>query len=110
MILMNWFSHFINRYRDNPAVVGFEIWNEPSPADFTQAEWRSFATVCYQYIRSANPNALIIIPSIPFSEVSPDWVANPLGPQAVYSWDDYWFHSDYDYYRAPYDQGNYALG
>jgi hypothetical protein len=28
----------------------------------------------------------------------------------VYSWDDYWFQTDYTWYRKPYDDGDYTTG
>lgn len=107
---INWFRYFATRYKDNPTVAGFEIWNEPSSSDWTQAQWRNVATRCYNAIREINPKALIIVPGIPFGEISLDWINNPLGPQAVYSWDSYYYQMAHDWYHLPYDTGDYSTG
>jgi len=107
---INWLLHFVNRYKGVPNVVGFEIWNEPAVNLFTQAEWRTLATKAYNEIRKANPKALIIISSVPFTEISQDWINHPMGPQAVYSWDSYYSKYPYTWYRKPYDDGDYVTG
>jgi hypothetical protein len=108
-LLINWLLHFVNRYKIVPNVCGFEIWNEPSSGLFTQAEFRAIAEDCYDAIRSANPNALIIVASVPFTAINQDWIDNPLGDQAVYSWDSY-YHNWAAYYTDPYDAADYITG
>jgi len=104
-----WLLHFVNRYKNVPNIVGFEIWNEPASNLFTQAEWRILATKAYSAIRQANPNALIIVASVPFTSVNQNWIDHPLGPQAVYSWDSYYCKWP-AYYRDPYNAGDYVTG
>jgi len=106
---IDWLLHFVNRYKSIPNVCGFEIWNEPSSGLFTQAEWRTIAVPCYNTIHAANPNALIIVASVPFTAINQDWIDNPLGDQAVYSWDSY-YHNWGAYYNDPYDAADYVTG
>ena len=105
---INWFKYFATRYKDNPTVCGFEIWNEPSSSDWTQAQWRNVATQCYNAIRLINPKALVIVTSIPYGGINPDWVNNPLGPQVVYGYDFYYYQMAHDWYHVPYDTGDYV--
>ena len=106
---INWFLHFVNRYKSNPVVAGFEIWNEPSSSDFTQVQWRNIAAQCYNAIHTANPRALVIVASVPFGSVSQDWVNHPLGSQAVYGWDNY--EKDWStYWTDPYVAGDASGG
>jgi hypothetical protein len=105
---IDWHLHFIERYKAVPNFVGVELYNEPH--GYTQDELRVLVTQAYDAIRAANPEALVIVPSHPYAEVHDDWIANPLGPQAVYSWDSYYSKWAYAWYQKPYDDGDYALG
>ena len=108
--LINWHLHFINRYKDIPNFCGIEVWNEPPSGALTWAEWHNISQQVYNAVRAANPNALIIVAGYDYSHINQEWVNNPLGPQAVYSWDGYWDKSDYNYYVKPYNDGDYATG
>lgn len=48
-----------SRYRNEPAIVAYDILNEPNPA--TDSAWRSYATAVAQAIRAVDPNHLLIV-------------------------------------------------
>jgi hypothetical protein len=108
--LINWHLHFINRYKDIPNFLGIEVWNEPPTDYLTWTEWRNISQQVYNAVRAANPKALIIVAGYDYSRINQEWVDNPLGAQAVYSWDSYWYHLDYNYYQKPYYDGDYTTG
>lgn len=106
---IDWHLHFIERYKEVPNFVGVELYNEPPPS-FSPTEFRTLVTAAYDAIRTANPNALVIVASVPYSRVDPDWIARPLGDQAVYSWDSYLHHYDDEWYLKPYEEHDAELG
>jgi len=115
---INWNLHFVNRYKNNPVVTGFEIWNEPWDGSFGNGNtqqggilWHNMAQQAVNAIRSTNPNALILVASAsPFNFIDNYWFTNPLGQNVVYTWDTYYKHWAYEWIPTCYDNGNFPLG
>lgn len=94
--IVNWFSYFVNRYKDNPVVAGFEIYNEPfAPSFGGQTAFVNMVTAVANAIRVINPNALILIPSAfdGFNFIGQYWIQHPVVGNAVYTWD--WYYKDW---------------
>ena len=108
---INWHLHFVNRYKDNPIVTGFELWNEPYAPYFADGDtalgeerFANIVTECVQAITQANPDALILASSAfpGYSYIGQYWIDNPLSGNVVYTWDWYymWWPTDLkDYYH-----------
>lgn len=115
---INWWLYWVNRYKNNPCVCGFEIYNEPWDTNFGGGDnvlgrqrWLNIATQCYQAIRAANPKALVFVASAsPFNFIDNYWMENPLGPNAVYTWDTYYKNWAYGWVPQCYDEGDFNLG
>ena len=115
---INWWLHWVNRYKNNPIVCGFEIWNEPWDANFGGGDsslgrqrWLNIATQCYQAIKAANPKALVFVASASsFNFIDQYWRENPLGEGAVYTWDIYYKNFAYDWIPICYDTGDFEEG
>jgi hypothetical protein len=108
--LIDFHVHFVDRYADVPNFVGIEVWNEPWWPDGSQAELRGINERVYEAVHAADPTALVIVSGFGFWRIEPDYVARPLGPQAVYSWDSYFHDWAYDWYQLPYVAGDPVLG
>jgi len=107
--LVNWFVHFADRYKNNPTVAGFEIYNEPSEETFGLNGWINVATQVTKAINQVNPNALIVVASVPWTEIMPYWLDNPLPfPNVVYGWDSYYTNWPDQTYKQPYWNGDFA--
>ena len=113
---IEWHLFWVNRYSDDTRVIGFELWNEPWDAAFGNGDkmlgkqrWVNMATQAAEAIDEANPDALIIVPSVPYSQVMQEWVDDPLPYNVVYGWDTYYQHWA-DYWKEEYRNGDYQGG
>ncbi len=104
---INWLKFWINRYRDVPNFAGFDVFNEPRYD--SQATARSFNTNIYNAIYAADPTLLVAVESQYYNYISTDYINNPLGPQVIYAFDNY-FSNLGNYYRQPYIDNNFELG
>jgi hypothetical protein len=107
--LVDWFTHFATRYRNEPTVTGFELYNEPNSGLTTQAAWASAMTQVANAIQAINPNALILVASIPYGSVSSYWLTHPIAGNLVYTWDVYYCNID-NYWKTDYYNGNLTAG
>jgi hypothetical protein len=112
--LIDWHLHWVNRYSDEPTVVGFEIWNEPWDAAFGHGD-RDFGRERYidmtlqvaEAIDRANPKALIILTSAPFGYIHQDFIdLHPLPYNLVYGWHCY-YKGWPDYWKQEYAAGDW---
>ena len=113
--LINWFLHWVNRYKDNPAVCGFEIYNEPYAPNFAdgdstlgQARWVEMVQQMVANITAANSKALIFVSSAfpGFNQVGDYWIENPLQGNVVYTWD--WYYKDFpSQVKQAYEDGQF---
>jgi endoglucanase len=97
----------VQRYRDQPAVVGVDLRNEPRSAGGKKPtwggtdpalDWKRAAGACAAEILKINPNLLIVLEGLNYATDFSGSYTNPLSlPVAghlVYSPHDYaWFHS-----------------
>jgi len=107
--LIDWFTHFATRYKNEPTVTGFELYNEPNSDITTQTAWASAMTQVANAIRAINPNALILVASIPYGSVSSYWLTHPIAGNVVYTWDVYYCNMD-NYWKTDYYNGNLTAG
>jgi hypothetical protein len=107
--LVDWFTHFATRYRNESTVTGFELYNEPNSDLTTQVAWASAMTQVANAIRAINPNALILVASIPYGSVSSYWLTHPIAGNVIYTWDVYYCNMD-NYWKTDYYNGNLTAG
>lgn len=86
---MNWYLHWVNKYKNNPTVVGIELWNEPYVDDTAFINYMTQAT---QTITAANPKLLIFVSSNSYWRIDPYWIQHPLPGNVVYTWDYYYMN------------------
>ena len=79
-----------SRYKDNPAVVGYQNWAEPAWGEYPQEmqhydelfyKWRDFNIAVNDAILSVSPESLFVVMSpgyYTFKEVHPNWIDNPM--------------------------------
>lgn len=105
---------FANRYKDNPMVCGFDLFNEPWDCTWTNnpnTGWPAAVERCANAIHEVNPNLLIVVEGItgnvefqPGKEWPSEWGANLSGVRnrpisinipnkVVYSPHEYWSHA-----------------
>lgn len=114
--LAEWWVHWANRYKDEPTVAGFEIYNEPWPDAFAGGQgydasvtnWVKVATHVVNAITLVNPRALIIVASVPFGMPMQYWLDNPLPFNVVYGWDQYYRGWD-EWHKQPYRDEDWDL-
>jgi hypothetical protein len=107
--LVDWFTHFATRYKNETTVAGFELYNEPNSDLTTQVAWASAMTQVANAIRAINPNALILVASIPYGSVSSYWLTHPIAGNVVYTWDVYYCNMD-NYWKTDYYNGSLSAG
>lgn len=107
-ILSDWFMFWVNHYASVPNFVGIDIFNEPWWATGNQAKWRATVEYIYDIIYAADPTLLVLCSSFPFTSISSDFINNPIGPQAVLAFDDYWKHCVEG--RSAYASNDFAAG
>lgn len=107
-VLANWFLYWVNRYADVPNFAGIDVFNEPCSGG-SQSLWRTTLQAVYNAVYSADPTLLVLCPSYGAWSIDPSLISNPIGTQAVPTFDDYWKHVGGDV-RNAYASGNYTLG
>jgi hypothetical protein len=108
-VLANWFLYWVNRYAGVPNFAGIDVFNEPWWSGGNQSVWRQTLQTVYNAVYSADPTLLVLCPSFGFNCIDPSLISNPIGTQAVPTFDDYWCWVDGDV-RSAYANGNYTLG
>lgn len=103
--LTNWWLHFAQRYRNEPTINSFELYNEPNGDLTSQVQWRSLMDDVHAAIRSAHPNVLIVVAGVPYGVINADYASNPYPDnKTAYGWDEYVIN------RASYWTQEYASG
>jgi len=116
------------RYKDNPAVVGYQNWAEPAwgayPHDYSVypelfAAWRDFNIAVNDAILSVSPDSLFVVMNpgyYDFKEVHPLWIQYPM-PQdnVIYGCQRYLAYGlksspPYSTLQQHYVDGNYEAG
>jgi hypothetical protein len=108
-VLANWFLYWVNRYANVPNFAGIDVFNEPYWSGGNETAWRATLQTVYNAVHAADPNILVLCPSFGFNIVASDLISNPIGTQAVPTFDDYWEHVSGNV-RNDYARGNYSQG
>lgn len=116
------------RYKDNPAVIGYQNWAEPAWGEYPQemqyypelfSKWRDFNIAVNDAILSVSPDSLLVVMSpgyYTFKEVHAYWIDNPM-PQSnvIYGVQRYLAYDlksspPYSTLQQYYVDGNYEAG
>lgn len=91
--LTAWHTFWANRYKNVVNYIGEEYWNEVWTDPFTnQTHYYDMARDCYTAIMAIDPTLLFFATSRAYSYNVWYQEAPLLGAQAVYCWDDYYYH------------------
>lgn len=104
-LLTNWWLYFAERYKNEPTINAFELYNEPNGDLTSQTQWRGLMDDVHTAIRSAHPNVLIVVAGVPYGVINADYANNPYPDnKTAYGWDEYVIN------RASYWTQEYASG